>query len=156
MTTGPRTAAARESMLVVTNLALVVLVLLPVYVLAAAVIDLVLGVGSGSIVERVAHHARDRWWVPLLYLLCAPFVMFLLRSIVRSRPDARLRLIALVSASVAYAALFLFFFAGGAPDRGALARALAPGVIAVLVYAAVMRLPGGAMVMAADVRRAGR
>ena len=152
MRAGPRTRAGRESSLVLVNLALVVIVLLPVYVLAAALLDLVLGAEGGSIVERVTHHARDRWWVPLLYLLCAPFVMFLLRSIARARPDAHLRSLALASATLAYAGLFVFFFAGAAPDHGALARALVPGIIAVIVYAAVMRLPGGAPETIGDAR----
>ena len=141
MTSGPRSRAARESMLVLANLALVVVIMLPVYILAATALDLVLDVGEGSLPGRLAHHARDRWWVPMIYLLCAPFVMALLRWLARARPDLPLRRVALVAAPVAYAALFLFFFAASAPTAGALAHALVPGIIAVLAYAAAMRLP---------------
>lgn len=141
MTGGPRTRAGGESMLVLANLALVAVVLLPAYLVAAAVLDLLYAGGDGSLADRLVHHARDRWWVPLIWLLCAPFVMALLRWLARSRPELPLRRIAIVSAPLAYAALFLFFFAASAPTSGALARALVPGVVAVLAYAAAMRLP---------------
>ena len=133
--------APRESTLVLLNLALAVVVLVPAYAIAAPLLDLVLGVGSGSLPERVVHHVRDRWWVPLIYLLCAPFVMVLLRWLARSRPAVPLRRVALLVAPLAYAALFLFFFAASAPTSAALVRALLPGTLAVLVYASVLRLP---------------
>lgn len=123
------------------NLALAVVVLVPTYAIVAPVLDLALGVGTGSLPERIVHHVRDRWWVPLIYLLCAPFVMLLLRWLARARPAVSLRRVALLAAPLAYAALFLFFFAASAPTSVALVRALLPGMLAVLVYASVLRLP---------------
>lgn len=152
---GRRSRAAGESVLVLTNLALVAIVLLPAYLAAAAAIDLLLARGDATLVERLAYHARDRWWVPLIWLLCAPFVMALLRWLSRSRPALPLRRVALLSAPLAYAALFLFFFAASAPTSGALARAVLPGVVAVLAYAAVMRLPDPRATLPID-DRAGR
>ena len=145
MTERARSRAASESALIVTNLALLGVVLIPAYVVAAVMLDVVLGRGEGDLPARLARQLRDRWWVPLIYVFCAPFVMVLLRWLDRGGHAAKLRLVALAVAPLAYAMLFLFFFAAGAPSLGALVRAVLPGVVAVMAYAAVMRLPQAAL-----------
>lgn len=128
-------------MLVVVNLALLAIVLIPAHVVAAVALDAALGRGEGDLAARLSYQLRDRWWVPLIYVFCAPFVMLLLRWLVRSGRAVRLRLIALIAAPLAYGLLFLFFFAASAPTPAALVRAVLPGVVAVIAYAALMRLP---------------
>lgn len=135
-----------DTALIAWNLALVVLVLLPAYVLVAALLDVVLGstgpggTGSQSFVESVRYHARDRWWVPLLYLFAAPFVSALLVWLAHRRTAASLRLVALVVAPAGFLALFVFLF-GQSASAGPLLRAALPGVLATLAYAGVIRLP---------------
>ena len=128
------------------NLGLVVLVLLPVYVVIAALLEVVLGstapggTGAQSFVDSVRHHAKDRWWVPLLYLFVAPFVSALLVWLAHRRTTSSLRVVALVAAPVGFLALFLFLF-GRSASLGTVARAAIPGVLATFAYAAVIRLP---------------
>lgn len=133
-------------MVIVTNLALVVLVLLPGYVVIAALLEVLFGstapggTGAQGYIESLRHHAKDRWWVPLLYLFVAPFVSALLVWHSRRRTMLPLRLVALISAPAGFLALFLFLF-GQSAAPGVVARAALPGVLATLAYAAVMRLP---------------
>ncbi|HUF26521.1 MAG TPA: hypothetical protein VMM18_06005 [Gemmatimonadaceae bacterium] len=127
---------------VLINLALVVLVLLPAYLLAAALLEVALGRSPvADIVAVVEYHARDRWWVPLFYLFAAPFVSWLLIIVARSHTEVPLRRVAMVAAPLGFLAIFWFLVGARAPGTGALVRAAAPGVLATLAYASVMRLP---------------
>ena len=135
-----------DTMLIATNLVFVVLVLLPAYLIIAALLEVVLGstgpggTGAQSFVDSVRHHATDRWWVPLLYLFVAPFASALFVWLSHRRTAVPLRLVALVVAPGGFLALFVFLF-GQSAAVGPLVRAALPGVLATLVYAAVIRLP---------------
>lgn len=135
-----------DTALIATNLAMVVVVLLPAYLIIAALLEVVLGstgpggTGARTFVESVRHHATDRWWVPLLYLFAAPFVSALLVWLSRRRAVVPLRTIALIAAPAGFLALFIFLFGQSAPPLP-VARAALPGVLATLAYAAVIRLP---------------
>lgn len=142
---GRRTRRA-DTMLIATNLVLVVLVLLPAYLVIAALLEVVLGstgpggTGAQSFVDSVRHHAKDRWWVPLLYLFVAPFASALLVWLSHRRTAVPLRIVAVVVAPAGFLALFVFLF-GQSAAVGPLVRAAMPGVLATLVYASVIRLP---------------
>ena len=143
----PSTRRRTDTALIARNLALVVLVLLPAYVVIAAALETLLGssgpggTGARGFIDSARLHAQDRWWVPLLYLFVAPFVSALLVWTAQRWPRSPLRIIALVAAPAGYLALVLFLFARSASSAAPLVRAVLPGVLAAAVYAAVIGLP---------------
>lgn len=137
-----RSRAASDTAIVLANLSLVALVLVPAYVVFAAVLDLALGASTGaSLGDRLVYYAKDRWWVPLLYLFVAPFISAGLLWLARDRPDAPLRAIAMVVAPLSFLLLFAFLFGSSAPSLPALLRPAIPALLATVLYAALMRIP---------------